>query len=256
MNAGVPLRMSSEWMLPATAASPKSVMRGLAAPVDHHVGRFQVAVEDAFVVSGGESQSELSGNLRRLVGRKPADAPKERPQILAIDILHRQKVKPAGLTDVMNPADVGMGDLAGDTNLGSKALQPLFVFGKFLRQKFESHGLLQGEIVGVVHLAHATLAGTFDDAIPAGEDVTRVEAAMLGVGRRIRRPASARRLLERWGRGGLRERLAARGTKVAVVGSRSRTERTDQGFRPDTQESSRPPFSTRPSFVSRDTARQ
>ena len=67
---------------------PKSVIRRLPAPVNHHVGGFEVAVQNTRLVNGVKSGAELSGDLKRFVGRKSADATQQRRQIVAVDKLH------------------------------------------------------------------------------------------------------------------------------------------------------------------------
>ena len=95
----------------------------LAAPVEHDVGRLQIPVQDAPLVRGRQPPAELLGDLDALVPGKPADPAQEPSQILAVDILHRQEMLPVHLADVMDSADVGMGDLSGQPHLVVEVLQ-------------------------------------------------------------------------------------------------------------------------------------
>ena len=72
-------------------ARPKSVMRTLPCAVEHHVGRLQIAMQDAALVRRGEAGAELPRDLDRLVLRQPADASQQRREIFAVDVLHRHE---------------------------------------------------------------------------------------------------------------------------------------------------------------------
>ena len=52
-----------------------------AAPVDHDVGGFQIAVEHALVVRRRKPRADLARDVESLVRRQPADAPEERGEI-------------------------------------------------------------------------------------------------------------------------------------------------------------------------------
>ena len=79
-----------------------------AATVEHHVGGLEIAVQDAELVRRGEPGAELARDLRRLLGRQPADATEQRGQVLAVDVLHREEVLSLRVAHVEHPADVGM----------------------------------------------------------------------------------------------------------------------------------------------------
>ena len=62
---------------------------------------------------GRQSGAELSRDLHRFVVRQPADPPKQRGQVLAVDIFHRQEKLALHFTQVMHAADIGMRHQAG-----------------------------------------------------------------------------------------------------------------------------------------------
>ena len=62
-----------------------------AAPVHHHVGGLQVPVQDSAIVRRGESRTELPRELQRLVLREPADPAKQRREVFAVHVLHREE---------------------------------------------------------------------------------------------------------------------------------------------------------------------
>jgi hypothetical protein len=73
--------------------------------------------------AGLRSRADLSRDLERLVRGKSADPVQERGEVLAIDILHRQEVPALVLGNVVDAADVGVGDLAGGPNFRMEAPQ-------------------------------------------------------------------------------------------------------------------------------------
>ncbi len=101
-------------------------------PVDHHVGRFEVAVQDVVLVGRGQTETELPGDLDRLALGRRAQPPQHVGQVLAVDVLHRQEDVPVDLADVVDAADVGMRDLARGAHLATDPLQ----CGRLGRQRF------------------------------------------------------------------------------------------------------------------------
>jgi hypothetical protein len=80
----------------------------LPARIEHHVRGLEIAVQDAFLVGGGQACAQLARNLQPLVRRQPADAAEQRGQVLAVDVLHRQEDDAVDLADVVDAADVRM----------------------------------------------------------------------------------------------------------------------------------------------------
>ena len=108
----------------------------LAAAVDHDIGGFQVAVEDAFVVGGGQPGAEFAGGLDGLVDGQASDAAEEGAEIFAIDELHGDVMQAFGDADVVDAADVGVGDLARDADFVVEAGEGAIVGGGGLGEEF------------------------------------------------------------------------------------------------------------------------
>ena len=70
-------------------------------------------MQDPFLVGRRQSGAQLPRYLCRLVLREPADPSQQRGQVFTVDILHREVVLTFHLTDIVNPADVRMGDFQG-----------------------------------------------------------------------------------------------------------------------------------------------
>jgi hypothetical protein len=92
--------------------------------VDHDVGRLQIAVQHAPLVCRGDARAELSRDVDRLVLRDAPDAPEQRREILAVDVLHREEAAAVGVAEVVQAADVLARDLPGDAKLVVKLPEP------------------------------------------------------------------------------------------------------------------------------------
>src|SRR4029079_1175394 len=137
----------------------------VAVAVEHDVGRLEVAVNDAALVRGGDAGAQLAGDVDRLVRREDAEAAEQRREILAVDILHGQEAAAVGVAQVVEAADVLVGDLAGDAQLVVELGEARGVGGGPLGQELERNRLVEGEVVGAVDLAHAAAAEQRDQAI-------------------------------------------------------------------------------------------
>jgi hypothetical protein len=137
----------------------------VALPVDHHVGGFQVAVEHAVIVRGGQARAELARDLKRLVGGQAADASEQRRQLFSLDELHGEELLAVNFANVVNAADVAMRDLPRHSHFPVKASQRRAVARERFRQKLERDRLAQLEIIGAVDFAHSAATNQSDDAI-------------------------------------------------------------------------------------------
>jgi hypothetical protein len=155
-------------------------MRAWPRPVDHDVGRLQISVQHPLLVSRRQTRAKLLGNLDALVPGQTPDAAQQTFQILAVDVLHRQKVLAIHLVDVIDPANVGMSELPGQAHLAQKQLKAPRALGDAARQEFERHRMTELQVIGAIDLSHAAPAGEGHDAIAAGGFGSRQEPAMCG----------------------------------------------------------------------------
>ncbi len=119
-------------------------------------------MEDAAIVRCGKAGAHLSNDLDGLVRRQPPDASQQRREVFPVHVLHRHERTAVPLGDVMNPADIGMRDLAGGARLVAQARRQS---GFVSAQEFQRNGLAQREIVGAIDFAHAAAAEQADDAV-------------------------------------------------------------------------------------------
>ena len=158
----------------------------VAGAVDHHVRGFEIAMEDAAVVRRGQPGADLTRELDRLVLRKAPDPPEQRREIFAVDILHREEPAAVRLAQVVQAADVLVRHLARDTQLVVELRQVHGVGGDGVGQEFQGNGMVERQVLGAVHLAHAALAEQRHEPVAPGDNGSRCEAV-----RRRRRPPRA-----------------------------------------------------------------
>jgi len=85
-------------------------------------------------------------------------------QRLALDVGHDDEEFAVDFLDVMDGADVRVMRLRG----GSRFIQEAALSGfgeSLLRQEFQRHQAFQARVLGLIHLAHASLADAAEDAI-------------------------------------------------------------------------------------------
>jgi hypothetical protein len=109
-------------------------------------------------MNGVESGAELSGDFDRLVGGKSADATQERREIVAVNKLHREKVRAFHFSDVENATDVRVRDPARRADFAVKPFERRFVPGEIFRQELERDRLIKLEVFGFIDLAHSAPA--------------------------------------------------------------------------------------------------
>ena len=127
-------------------------------------------MQHAALVGGGDAGAQLARDLDRLVLRDAADAPEQRREVLAVDVLHRQEPAPVGVAEVVQAADVLVRHLARDAQLVVELRERRVVDGGAFRQELQRDRLIEREVVGAIHLAHAAAAEQRHEAVAAGDD--------------------------------------------------------------------------------------
>src|SRR5512132_4182862 len=134
-----------------------------APPINHDVGGLQVPMEYALIVRCGKSRAYLTRDVERLVGRESADPPQQRSQVLPVHVLHRKVVLAIQLADVVDAADVRVGDLPRDPDLGIETLEARGVVREHPREKLQRDRLAELQVIGAIDLAHSAAAQKADD---------------------------------------------------------------------------------------------
>ena len=134
-------------------------------------------MEDAALVRRGDARAQLPRDVHRFVGRQAADAPQQRREILAVDVLHGEEAAAVGVAEIVEAAHVLVRHLARDAQLAVELREARGVGGDAVGEELERDRLPEREIVGAVDLAHAAAAEERDQAVARGDDRSRREAA-------------------------------------------------------------------------------
>ena len=134
-------------------------------------------MQDADLVRGPQSRTQLPRNVPGLLARHPANPSKQRRERFAVDVLHRQIVPAGRVADVVDAADIRMRDVARQPHLRDELLHLPFPHRRN-GEKLERDRLANPQVVGAVHLPHCATTEQADDSIPSGKDVTRRKACV------------------------------------------------------------------------------
>jgi hypothetical protein len=140
------------------------------AAIEHDVRGLQIAVQHAVRVRGGQSRTDLPGDVERLLEWHSADALTDRGQCLPVHVLHRQVLPALDLADIEHAADVGVGDAACEPHFAHEPAAGVVAARRPWRHQLERDRLAQPEILGAVHFPHRAASQQTDDAEPGGEE--------------------------------------------------------------------------------------
>jgi len=121
-------------------------------------------VDDAFAVRDVEGVGHLDAEIQqgRKLDRPPADPLAQR---LPLEQLHHDEMLPGVLADVVDHADVGVGERRGRARLALEALDGARVLRHLERQELERHGTAEAGVLGLVDDAHPSAAELLDDSV-------------------------------------------------------------------------------------------
>src|SRR5947209_20388652 len=127
-------------------------------------------MQNATNVRRRQTRANLARDFYCLVRRQAADASQQRSKLFSLDKFHREENLTVDLANVVNPTDVRMRHLAGDTHFAMEALHGVDILREIPGKKFKSDRLAQPEIVRAIDFAHAAFAQQTNDAIALCED--------------------------------------------------------------------------------------
>ena len=134
--------------------------------IEHDVGGFDVAMDDAQGVRVGERQRQLPSDLAGIRRRDRTDNSRELAQIQSINKFHRQILHTRVRACIGGGDDSGMLQLSSGTNLAFEALQRLRV-RPLGRDEFEGDDLFQLGMFGAIDTPHTAASDAFQDTILA-----------------------------------------------------------------------------------------
>src|SRR5262249_46257485 len=135
----------------------------LATPGEENVGGFDIAMDDAFGVSGVESLGDLNAKLENLIERKrfAVDVIAQR---IAVDELHGDEGAAVLFADVVNGANAGMIEGGCGAGFAAKTFEGLRIAGEVVGEEFERDRAIQATVECLVDHTHSAGAEFFRDA--------------------------------------------------------------------------------------------
>jgi hypothetical protein len=123
----------------------------------HHVGRFEVTMDDPQGVSDLESLGNLAGGLKSIIHRERSLLDPH-GQGLAFGQLHDEEALPFVFFETVEGGDILVAERG-------EQLGPRLVLRYRRRQHLDRHIPIKPLVVGPVHLAHPAFADLVDDAV-------------------------------------------------------------------------------------------
>src|SRR6185436_1854575 len=133
---------------------------------DHHVSRFDVAMDDVSRMRGGQGVCNLDGDQKRALQLERM-AVDELPDVSTFDVLHGDEVEAFRFVKVEDGADVGMVERRSEARFAFKAAQVCFAGSQFGGQNFDDDGAAQLAVSGFVNRALTADADLFENFIVA-----------------------------------------------------------------------------------------
>ncbi len=144
-----------------------------AVAVQKQIGGLDVAVNDALLVRVLQPPGRLHHTIDRLPHRQRALRLDDLAQIVAVDVLHHEKVDALGLARVVGGDDVGMLQPGRGPNLAAEPADRVGRLHRLRRQDLQGHDPLHRAVAGLEDLPHPARAdlfqhGVFAEDQPAG----------------------------------------------------------------------------------------
>ncbi len=136
----------------------------VAARGDENIGGLDVAMNDAFGVSGVEGVGNVSADFEKALdfdGRVGDDV-LERG---AFHVFHDDEDAAVVFLDVVDGADVRMVEGGGGASFSLEALEGLWILGDVVGKKFQGYETAEFGVFGFVNDTHSAAAEFFDDAV-------------------------------------------------------------------------------------------
>ena len=140
----------------------------LDAVFEQDVGRLDVAMDQALLVSGGQAGGDLAADAEDLLQLQRAFAVDFVLERLAVDELHHQVGRLVRVVDGVDRDDVIVMHGRGGRGLAEEALDGGRIGGQLRGHHLDGHDAAELGVEGPQHDAHAAVADDFDDLVFAG----------------------------------------------------------------------------------------
>ena len=141
---------------------------------EQHVGRLDVAVDEPALVRDVQRRADLRDHVRDAIGGQGARRPHERPQVLPVDVAHRDVQLVAVLARVVDGEHVRVLDRRRRPRLAQEPRAEVGIAGQGGRDELQRDDAVERQLRRPVHHAHAATAGESLDAV-TGEHVTGMQ---------------------------------------------------------------------------------
>src|SRR5664279_4096144 len=135
-----------------------------------NIGRFDVSMNDAFVVGCFQSIGNLDSEIEKLRNRDRLSR-NTALQSLAFEKFHSDKGAAFEFADVIDGADIGVIQSGCRTSFAAKALDCLRVLRNIVGQKFQGNVAAEASVFGFVDDTHAAAAEFFHHEV-VGDSTT------------------------------------------------------------------------------------
>ena len=153
------------------AGDPEVGHLGLPVPVQDHVLRLDVAVDEPVVVREREAAGDLDRELERAANRHRPALVETLLQRLAVDELEDDELPPVLLAAVDDRDDVRVRELCDGARLAAEALHILVVSRVVLMQDLQRDVPLEQGVVRLVDAGHAARADELLDLVPTTDQL-------------------------------------------------------------------------------------
>ena len=121
-------------------------------------------MDQAAIVRMGDGVGELDGDAQVFAGIQRTRG-EPRAQRFAVDHLHRDEVQTAGVTDLVDRADVRMVERCCGASFADHAPASIGIVRELTRQQFQRNVAPECRIVRAIHLPHSAGAERRDDLV-------------------------------------------------------------------------------------------
>ena len=142
---------------------------------DDDVVRLDVAVDDGVAVRELEGGEDLSRVVDGDPDRRCASGDEQLLERLALEVLHRDVVRPVAVASVVDGHDVGMREHGGALRLSAEALDELLVLGVAFVERLDSDATTELLVLCEVDGRHAPRAELSHDEVATVEDVVGLD---------------------------------------------------------------------------------
>ncbi len=141
---------------------------------EEDVPRLHVAMHQTGPVGGGERGGDLGPDLGGPSRKEGTFTAKDITKAAAVDQFHDDEIGVAGLAPVVDPDDVGVGEVGGGLSLPPESLHECFVVRELSVQHLDRHFATKEGVLAEIHVGHPAAGQVRREVITLGKGVRKV----------------------------------------------------------------------------------